>query len=299
MLIKFIIIFLNLLLQNLFSFDFNDFLNNISNYNDLIMSNTSYIDITGVGEESKPQEKKPFDDFNYSIDFNQKNWHDFIKKMEAGQIEKEKKVEVISNIDLTTSVPTLGPQIEFLDSGTSLNVTGRKVITLNYSSKKYLNEQTITKREQSVSNFDITQQLQVRMQGKIGDKITVNVDYDDTKDDKQDISIVYQGEPQEVVQNISFGDIDLSLPSTEFVSYNKQLFGIRADLKKGGFKTTIIGSRTKGQAKTKQFIGNTQFKTIDIPDSSYIRRKYYSIIFSSYTSFLPIKPGSEKIYIDQ
>ncbi|HAN04836.1 MAG TPA: hypothetical protein DCQ25_06240, partial [Elusimicrobia bacterium] len=88
--------------------------------------------------------------------------------------------------------------------------------------------------------------MQVRMQGKVGQKISVNVDYDDTKVDKQDISVVYQGDPNEVVQNVSFGDIDLSLPATEFVSYNKQLFGIRADLKTQRLKFTFVGSRTKG-----------------------------------------------------
>ncbi|MCX7641628.1 MAG: hypothetical protein N2Z20_03235 [Elusimicrobiales bacterium] len=273
-------------------------MDNISEYSDLSLSSTSYIDVGDI-KSSQPENKNIFDDIDYSIDFTQKNWNKFIKKMETGQIVEEKKVEVVQNIDLSTSVPTLGPQVEFIESGTSLNVTGRKVISINYSGKKYINQQTTNIREQSTSNFDITQQLQVRMQGKIGDRITVNVDYDDTKSDKQDISLIYQGEPQDVVQNISFGDIDLSLPATEFVSYNKQLFGIRADLKSGGLKTTVIGSRTKGQTKTRQFRGNTQFKTVDIPDSSYIRRKYYSIIFSSYTSFLPIKPGSEKIYIDQ
>ena len=51
------------------------------------------------------------------------------------------------------------------------------------------------------------------------------------------------------MQNVSFGDIDLSLPATEFVSYNKQLFGIRADIKYKGLRSTFIGSRTKGQTR--------------------------------------------------
>lgn len=295
------LIFLTLIsfISSIFSFDFEDFLKNISNYSDLSPYSTSYIDISDVFLPQKEQKEKEFFNDNIEIGFSQKEWNQFIKKLETGQIITEPKVQKTEVIESTPTLPTLGPQIEFLDSGTSLNVTGRKVISINYSGKKYINEQTTNIRQQSSSNFDITQQLQVRMQGKVGDKITVNVDYDDTKSDKQDISIIYQGEPQEVVQNISFGDIDLSLPSTEFVSYNKQLFGIKADIKSGGFRSTLIGSRTKGQTKTKQFRGNTQFKTLDIPDSSYIRRRYYSVIFSSFTNFLPIKPGTERVYIDQ
>ena len=59
-----------------------------------------------------------------------------------------------------------------------------------------------------------------------------------------------------------------------------------------------MGSRTKGQTKTKQFTGNTQFQAVDILDTNYLRRKYYDISFGNINR-LPIKAGSERIYIDQ
>ena len=57
-----------------------------------------------------------------------------------------------------------------------------------------------------------------------------------------------------------------------------------------------IFSRTKGTTETKKFTGNTTFEKKDISDISYIRRKYYKMSLDS--SHLPIKPGSEKIYLD-
>ncbi|MGC8727877.1 MAG: hypothetical protein ACP5SD_01290 [Elusimicrobiales bacterium] len=278
-----------------YSFDFSDFIDNISDYEELKPQTTEYIKLEEKSDKKTKKEKKTEEG---NFDWDEGKWRNFLNKMENGEIEIEDEKISVSTVSVSTQPLAMAPQIEFLDSGTSLSVTGRKVISVNYSGKRYINEQTNTTREKSTSLFDITQQLQIRMQGKIGEKITVNVDYDDTKTDKQDISVTYQGDPQEVVQNISFGDIDLSLPSTEFVSYNKQLFGIRADIKANRFKATLIGSRTKGQTKTKQFTGNTQFQTVDIMDSSYIRRKYYDITYSQ-VSRLPIKPGTEKIYIDQ
>ena len=110
--------------------------------------------------------------------------------------------------------------------------------------------------------------------------------------------MVYTGDPNEVVQNVSFGDIDLSLPATEFVSYNKQLFGIRADIKYKGLKATFIGSRTKGTTKTKQFYGNTQFVGSTSLDTSYIRRQYYDLTFGN-AARLPIQAGTERIFLAQ
>ena len=252
-----------------------------------------------VEESTSPQTDTEimFEDLPKS-NYSPGSWNKVREKIETGQFEKDELLERIY-IAISTNIPAAPePEVEFKSYGTSLSVTGRKIISFNYSGKKYLNEQTTITRSKSLSLFEINQQLQVRMQGKVGNKINVNVDYDDTKEDRQDISVVYQGDPQEVVQNISFGDINLSLPSTEFVSYNKQLFGIRADLKTKNFKFTFIGSRTKGKTKTKQFTGNTQFQAVDISDINYLRRKYYDLTFGN-PARLPLKPNSELIYIDR
>jgi len=204
---------------------------------------------------------------------------------------------VNEDIFLSTNAPKPPPpEVELPTYGTSLSVTGRKVITFNFSEKRFLNTQKTTGRVQTTNLIEIDQQLQLRMQGKVGPKITVNVDYDDTKLNQQDISVVYQGDPSEIVQNVSFGDIDLSLPATEFVSYNKQLFGIRGDVKYKGFRSTFIGSRTKGTTKTKQFTGNTQFVAIDLTDTSYLRRQYYDATYGN-SARLPIKSGSERVFL--
>lgn len=207
----------------------------------------------------------------------------------------------VAGVLVSTSAPAPKPpppEVELPTYGTSLSVTGRKVIGFQFSEKRFLNDQAKTGRPASTNLFDIQQELQLRMQGKVGPKITVNVDYDDTKLNKQDISVVYQGDADEVVQNVSFGDIDLSLPPTEFVSYNKQLFGIRADIKYKGLKASFIGSRTKGTTKTKSFYGNTQFVAVDILDTAYVRRQHYDLTFGN-PARLPIQSGSERVFLSR
>ncbi len=192
------------------------------------------------------------------------------------------------------------PELEMPSQQMSLSVTGRKIIGVQFSEKRYLYDQSATGRPTSTNLFDIQQQLQLRMQGKVGPKISINIDYDDTRtDNQQDISIVYQGNPNEPIQNVSFGDIDLSLPPTEFVSYNKQLFGIRADVKYRGLKASVIGSRTKGTTKFREFIGNTQFVSNDLLDTSYVRHQYYDLAFGTVVARLPIRSGSEQIWLSQ
>src|SRR5205814_2335658 len=121
----------------------------------------------------------------------------------------------------------------------------------------------------------------------------------DTKDDKKDISIVYKGDPDEIVQRAAFGDITLSLPQTEFAGYNKQLFGAEVELKYKAVHAYAIGSRTKGQSETKEFTGNVILQRLDILDTSYIRHKYYNVTkLTGSTNDTPINLNSLKVYLD-
>jgi hypothetical protein len=180
------------------------------------------------------------------------------------------------------------------DSG--LSISGRKLIAVSIKetrrkSAEKAREQGLPQRQRE---FDMRQELQVRIKGKVGPKITVNVDFDDTKDDKRDISVVYQGDPEEVVQEAAFGDIMLSLPSTEFVSYSKQLFGVRTRLKYKNAQLTAIGSRTKGVTETKRFNGNVKFERKEILDTSYIKRRHYNLDFASAS----IRAGTLRVWRD-
>ncbi|HUT85942.1 MAG TPA: hypothetical protein VMW66_03800 [Elusimicrobiales bacterium] len=189
----------------------------------------------------------------------------------------------------------LAPSVKLPAYGTSLSITGRKIIGFDYASKRYLFDQTSKARAEKISSFNLTQQMQLKMKGKIGPKISIDIDYDDTQEDKKDISITYTGEKDEVVQSAAFGDIDLSLPATEFVSYNKQLFGMKMDLKFDNARAILIGSRTKGEGKTKEFTGNSAFQSKDILDIEYIRRQYYDLTFGN-PARIPAQ-SSEIVYI--
>src|SRR4029077_15656101 len=116
-----------------------------------------------------------------------------------------------------------------------------------------------------------------RINGQIGHKVTVNVDFDDTKEDKKDISIVYKGDPDELVQRAAFGDITLSLPQTEFAGYNKQLFGASIEMKYKALHAYGIASRTKGQTETKEFTGSFITQRLNVQDTSSLRHKYYNV----------------------
>ncbi len=198
----------------------------------------------------------------------------------------------------------LNPSLLLPIFGTTISMTGRKTFGLNYAAKKYKTRGTIKDTKQSGLSF--VQEMQLKVQGKINDRIFVDVDYDDQREDEQNISLSYRGKDKEFVQSVDFGDIQASLPGTEFLSYNQRVFGAKMHLQHGGANLFLVGSQNKGEKKSKQFKGNSVFETTQIKDIGYIRRTYYDLTFgcnssSSYcdtTWRSAIVPNSEKVYLD-
>ena len=212
---------------------------------------------------------------------------------EKGLIETVKIEEVRESV--------LGLKLPY---GSEVEISGRKMIEMKYGRSRYFEEKEDdeTPPSEFVEGMDVEQQLQVRVTGNIGERITANIDYDDTVDssfrDRRKISLVYKGEEDEIIQEAAFGDLLLALPETEYVLYNKHLFGIKVDSQIGRWKLLAVGTKTKGESKTKEFYGEAGFHKEDIVDTEYRKRRYYLIDTTLDFALYDIVTGSEKIYID-
>lgn len=235
---------------------------------------------------------------------------------------------IVPSTTTVTVVPSTGPArppepsfVIELPYESRLSIRGRKTIAVTFKSTHASDAERARAPGGGAtrSDFDMKQTLTVDVEGKVGRKTTVNVHFDDTREDKRDILVTYKGDKDEIVQEAAFGDVTLALPSSEFVGFSKQVFGAKADLK---FKSPrpvslplpwtasrlsltpearviAIGSRTKGITETKRFNGKIERETKEIRDTQYIRRKYYSLAFKAFNpNSLPIQGGSLKVWLD-
>lgn len=181
----------------------------------------------------------------------------------------------------------------------SLTIFGRKVIGVRYRQTHYLGTAGAeAESRQPTSEIDIEQELQVKVRGGVGEKITANIDYDDTlpQSERQEISLKYLGDENELIQEVAIGDLQLAWRDSEFLSYHQSLFGVRVKAKLGRFSLTGIGSMTKGIPASKTFTGKTSWEKREILDTSYLKRKYYRTHFDF--THLPLILASVEVYID-
>ncbi len=157
--------------------------------------------------------------------------------------------------------------------------------------------------------FIFEQRFRVILNGNIGKKIFVDVNYDDDPalqgSEYTKISISYSGDKEEVLQEASFGDITLNLPYTKWASYSQTLFGIKGRIKLGDkFEFIGIGAQTKGISDTTSFIGNMRKKITngkpgyEILDTAYYNKVYYYLTKDpSQVGALAQNPGPNPVYI--
>jgi hypothetical protein len=167
-----------------------------------------------------------------------------------------------------------------LPKDSEIKISGRKTVSMGYSREKYPQSynygQTGTQ-----GNIEMEQQLQVQVEGVVSRKTHVYIDYDDSRENesRNKISVVYKGDEKEFVQEAAFGDLVMTMPSTEFLSYSssRSVFGGKLNVQKGLFKLLTIASTEKGRTEKETFTSGKEFTVNRINDTNYVRRKYYVI----------------------
>ncbi len=163
----------------------------------------------------------------------------------------------------------------------SLRVNGN----VNISGKMIFQDQelirsSITETQSTQIKIDQTQHLNI--EGSIGDRVTVAMDQDSERDFdwENTIRVTYQGKEDEIIQKIEAGNISLSLPSTQYVTFSGQskgLFGLKALAKLGPIDITTIASVERTKKEKQSYHGSMQPQTQIVKDFDYIRNKYFFI----------------------
>ncbi|MFQ6112517.1 MAG: cell surface protein SprA [bacterium] len=167
----------------------------------------------------------------------------------------------------------------FGGSTVGLNVTGD--IRIQAGLRREDRSEVRTAITQGAStNFKMQQIQRFTVTGKIGDKVTVNVDQDSERafDFDNNVRLNYQGYDDEIIQKIEAGNISLSLPGTRYVTFsgkNSGLFGIKSQLVLGNLNVTTIASQEKGESQKLTFTGGATEGSQRIPDYRYLENTYF------------------------
>jgi cell surface protein SprA len=229
------------------------------------------------GVDVKVPVSVPFDDY---IALKRKQAiHDLFAaeaRKQTTSLAKSDLGDVLSNITkINIPVPPNPLFSIFGKNEINLNVTGSVAIKAGFRNTK-TDQATISSLDQSRSEPDFSQEVQVNVNGTIGDKLNILADWNTkrTFEYENQLKIKYTGYDDEIVQSVEAGNVSLQTPSS-FIGSSQALFGVKAKFQMGPLTLTTLASQKKGQIKEVSVSGGSQEQTFEMQAFEYSTNHFF------------------------
>ncbi|MBI4548850.1 MAG: cell surface protein SprA [Ignavibacteriae bacterium] len=165
-----------------------------------------------------------------------------------------------------------------------LSIFGKPTINLNISGgvdirgafrRQQSDQVTFSALDRVRNEPDFKQDVQIRVDGKIGDKLDIGADWNTqrTFEFENQLKIKYTGYEDEIVQTVEAGNVSLQTPS--LVGGGQALFGIKTHMQMGPLKLTSLLSQKKGQSREITVSGGSQQSEHGIYPYGYSKSYYF------------------------
>ena len=216
--------------------------------------------------------------------------HKAFRKSYFAQVKTKRQQTVVTTSGLIGEFKLELPSIaipkavqKFLGSSAGrLNLDGTQKLTIEAGSTKRKLQPIYETSSKSRFDLKMEQETNLRLSGKIGDKIDVNLKYNSKQDeqffDPNNVSIKYTGTEDELVQSVEAGNITLALSGSRYISYSTSsqgLFGVSSKLKYGDLNLTLIASKEESQKNTQSYIGTSQADSTIFDSKQYATRNMF------------------------
>lgn len=205
-----------------------------------------------------------------------------INSQDASQQQKKGLLD----ISLPVQLPSAVEKIIGKGEATHIDISGRQSISFSGESRRvnpFIGVEGQTKQPLFPS-LDLRQELDVRLDGQIGEKVNIQVDHSSSAaaTEGNRIRLNYTGFEDDIIQLIEMGNTSLSLPGSQLVSLGgsqQGLFGIKGVAQVGPNKLTMVASKEEGEVSTATFqprggqIGQTEMRIIN--DADYIKNTFF------------------------
>ena len=135
---------------------------------------------------------------------------------------------------------------------------------------------TLPERLRRTTTFDFQEKIQMNVTGKIGDALSLGINYDTeaTFDFENKMKLAYEGKEDDIIQKIEAGDVTLPL-SGSLISGSQSLFGFKTELKFGRLTVTSVFSQQKGKRSEIEVEGGAQIEEFEVYAADYEENKHF------------------------
>jgi len=199
----------------------------------------------------------------------QKYWHqrnDSVQKSED------------SKFSLTDMKFSLGPADKlFGPGGVQVKMQGSTELGFGVRSNTIDNPIYPPRMRRPAPTFDFTEKIQLNVNGKVGDKVNFNLNYNTEASfdfDQKMIKLAYTGKDDDFIRKIEAGNVSLPLNSS-LITGSSALFGIKTELQFGKLNIVAVASQQQSQTKTVSSKGGAQTTKFNLQVDRYDANRHF------------------------
>jgi len=184
------------------------------------------------------------------------------------------KVDPLAKMDLENDL------INRLFGGTEVDIRPQGNIDLTFGVDfQNIENPILTQRQQRQGGFDFDMNIQLNVQGSIGEKLKLSTNYNTqaTFDFDNQLKLEYDSDAfseDDIIKKIEAGNVSLPLRSN-LIQGAQSLFGLKTELQFGHLRLTAVASQQKSQRETIEIQGGSQVQEFSVTAEEYDENRHF------------------------
>ncbi|MBR4433558.1 MAG: cell surface protein SprA, partial [Bacteroidaceae bacterium] len=198
----------------------------------------------------------------------------FFRAKNEEEFEKEGKKEKFDFSDMHFD---LGPAEKiFGPGGVQIRTQGTAELKFGFNQKS-IDNPTLPLRSRNTFGFDFDEKINLSINGKVGDKINMNMNYNTEATfnyDTKKMKLKYEGKEDEIIKLLEAGNVSFPTNSS-LITGSTSLFGIRADLQFGKLSLQTVLSQKTSQSTSVSSKGGKQLTEFEVDVADYDENRHF------------------------
>ncbi|WP_290506206.1 cell surface protein SprA [Algoriphagus sp.] len=172
---------------------------------------------------------------------------------------------------------TVSPNFDRIFGGSDINIQPTGYVNLDFGAIfRRVDNPTLPIRQQRNGGFNFNQQIQMAVNGSLGEKmkIAANFDSNNSFDFQNQLKLEFDGFEEDIIQSIEIGNVSMPVQN-RLIQGAQNLFGVKTQMQFGKLNVTAVASTQRGRRDNLQIDANGQGRTFEIQASNYDENRHF------------------------
>lgn len=240
---------------------------------------------TAVSYRIYPNTDSTSTDPGYSLDF------DDYSRMQEYRIRQQYWRDRSRGLDGESAVGgrglippiTMSPTFDRLFGGSEITIVPTGNVNLDFGGIfRRIDNPSIPIRQQKTGNFNFNQQIQMSVNGMLGQKVRIGANFDSNNsfDFENQLKVEYGGFEEDILKSIEIGNVSMPVQNS-LIQGAQNLFGVKTQMQFGKLFMTTVASTQRGRRDEIIIEGGNQGRPFEVRASNYDEnRHFFRALFS-------------------